>query len=85
MLEYISLVRNSVKNSCKMMESNRVFIGNITHRVGKNELQMDFEKYGRVLEVFIGKGFGFITFDEPRSAMRAVEVSVGIFHNFMII
>ena len=57
-----------------MSEGNRVFIGNITPRVQKNELQYDFEKYGRVLEVFIGRGFGFVTFDEARSANRAVSV-----------
>ena len=57
-----------------MSEGNRVFIGNITPRVQKQDLQFDFEKYGRVLEVFIGKGFGFITFDDARSANRAVDV-----------
>ena len=57
-----------------MSEGNRVFIGNITPRVQKAELQYDFEKYGRVLEVFIGRGFGFVTFDEARSANRAVSV-----------
>lgn len=59
----------------KMAEGNRVFVGNITNRVQKHELKGDFEKYGRVQEVFIGNGFGFITFDDGRSASRAVDVS----------
>lgn len=57
-----------------MSEGNRVFVGNITDRVQKHELKGDFEKFGRVEEVFIGNGFGFVTFDDSRSAHRAVEV-----------
>ena len=53
-----------------MAEGNRVFVGNITERVQKHELRGDFEKYGRVHDVFIGNGFGFITFDDARSANR---------------
>merc|ERR1719392_642555 len=56
-----------------MSEGNRVFVGNITDRVQKHELKGDFEKFGRVEEVFIGNGFGFVTFDDSRSAHRAVE------------
>ena len=52
-----------------------MFVGNITDRVQKHELKVDFEKFGRVHEVFIGKGFGFVTFDDSRSASRAVDVS----------
>ena len=58
-----------------MSEGNRVFVGNITSRVQKHELKTDFEKFGRVHEVFIGNGFGFVTFDDSRSADRAVDVS----------
>ena len=58
-----------------MSEGNRVFVGNITSRVQKQELKTDFEKFGRVHEVFIGNGFGFVTFDDSRSADRAVDVS----------
>ena len=57
-----------------MAEGNRVFVGNITGRVHKHELKVDFEKFGRVSEVFIGNGFGFVSFDDARSASRAVEV-----------
>lgn len=56
-----------------MAEGNRVFVGNITGRVHKHELKVDFEKFGRVNEVFIGNGFGFVSFDDARSASRAVE------------
>ena len=64
-----------------MAEGNRVFVGNITGRVHKQELKVDFEKFGRVNEVFIGNGFGFVTFDDSRSASRAVDVSpLEIFH-----
>ena len=62
-----------------MSEGNRVFVGNITSRVQKQELKLDFEKYGRVNEVFIGNGFGFVTFDDSRSATRAVDVSLNKF------
>ena len=51
-------------------------MGNITSRVQKHELKTDFEKFGRVHEVFIGNGFGFVTFDDSRSADRAVDVSL---------
>ena len=65
----------TISHVVKMAEGNRVFVGNITNRVQKHELKGDFEKYGRVQEVFIGNGFGFITFDDGRSASRAVDVS----------
>ena len=52
----------------------KLFVGNITERVQKHQLRADFEKYGRVHEVFIAQGYGFITFDDPRSAAEAVKV-----------
>ena len=67
--------QHSLSHVLKMAEGNRVFVGNITNRVQKHELKGDFEKYGRVHEVFIGNGFGFITFGDARSASRAVDVS----------
>ena len=47
------------------MPGCKLFVGNITERVQKHQLRSDFEKFGRVNEVFIGQGFGFITFDRP--------------------
>ena len=43
----------------------KLFVGNITERVQKHQLRSDFERFGRVDEVFIGQGFGFITFERP--------------------
>ena len=54
--------------NCAMAEPMpgcKLFVGNITERVQKHQLRSDFEKFGRVNEVFIGQGFGFITFDRP--------------------
>ena len=52
-----------------------MFVGNIAERVQKHDLRADFEKFGRVHEVFIAQGYGFITFEDPRCASKAVEVS----------
>ena len=52
----------------------KLFVGNITERVQKHELRADFEKFGRVHEVFIAQGYGFVTFEDPRCASKAVEV-----------
>ena len=58
-----------------MGDSAKLFVGNITERVKKQELRADFEKFGEVHEVFIAQGYGFITFADPRAAAKAVEVT----------
>ena len=64
-----------------------MFVGNIAERVQKHDLRADFEKFGRVHEVFIAQGYGFITFEDPRCASKAVEVSFILFtgSNYLII
>ena len=61
------IIPETIQN-CAMAEPMpgcKLFVGNITERVQKHQLRSDFEKFGRVNEVFIGQGFGFITFDRP--------------------
>ena len=52
----------------------KLFVGNISERVETQDLRADFEKYGRVHEVKICQGYGFVTFEDPRCAYNAVEV-----------
>ena len=52
----------------------KLFVGNISERVQTQDLRADFEKYGRVHEVKICQGYGFVTYEDPRCAHNAVEV-----------
>lgn len=40
--------------------STRVFVGGLTHRVRERDLEKFFRKYGRIKEVLIKNGYGFI-------------------------
>jgi len=56
----------------------KLFVGNITDKVQKHELRAEFEKFGNVEEVFIAQGYGFVTFEDPQCAAKAVEEMDGL-------
>lgn len=62
-------------SSTNRKENSRIFIGNLkTEAVSPQEIVNIFSKYGNVIEepVF-RKSFGFVQFDNERSAAEAIQ------------
>lgn len=61
----------------------KLYVGNIDYSASEEELEKLFSKFGQIEFVNIpvdkysgrARGFGFVTFDEPRSAARALELN----------
>jgi len=59
----------------------RCYIGNLPYKTTETELRRLFEQYGKVTDVKIvmdretdrSKGFGFISFETPEEAQRAIK------------
>ena len=49
-----------------MPSSARVFIGNITHRTRERDVEKFFKGYGRINDVILKNGYGFVEFDDYR-------------------
>lgn len=59
-------------------EGSRVFVGNLaSEHTNKRELREVFEVYGPVDEVILHDSFGFIQFQDPRSAADAIAKENG--------
>jgi RNA recognition motif-containing protein len=66
-------------------EGRKVFVGGIPFGVDQNGVREDFGRYGEIEDVYLptdratGKlrGFGFITFRDPRDAEEASRVMHG--------
>ncbi|KAL7639052.1 UNVERIFIED_CONTAM: hypothetical protein RMT77_010586 [Armadillidium vulgare] len=69
-------------------DSQQVFVGNLPHSIGEEQLRTEFMQYGKILEIRIntGKGktgtkgpghqvpnFGFIAFDDEESVQRCLN------------
>ena len=62
----------------KHPQNSRLFLGNLAcERVSKEELSKMFSKYGIVREISLKKSFGFIQYDNPKSAQLAMEAETG--------
>jgi len=55
-----------------------VFVGNIGRRVRTEDIRDPFKKYGRVLDVDLKNGFGFVEFEDKRDAADAVKELNGL-------
>lgn len=61
----------------------KLYVGNIDYSASEEELESLFQKFGRIEFVNIpvdkysgrARGFGFVTFDEPASAAKALELN----------
>ena len=56
--------------------SHRIFIGNLSERCEKFELEEAVSKYGKLSDVWIARnppGFAFVTFEDPRDAEDCVK------------
>ena len=72
----------------KMKKFNNVYIKNFGDEMGEEELKDLFEPYGKLVSVKImsdingkSRGFGFVSYEEPESAEKAVDDLNGkVFH-----
>ncbi|UYV64389.1 B52 [Cordylochernes scorpioides] len=54
------------------MDGTRVFIGHLSYDAQERDLARFFRGYGRISEILIKTGYGFVKFDDPRDAGDAV-------------
>jgi len=54
------------------MSGCRVFIGGISNRVTENDVERFFDGFGKILEINLKQGYGFVEFDDNRDADDAV-------------
>jgi RNA recognition motif-containing protein len=50
---------------------SRVYVGNLPNSASKNELEREFERFGRLRDVWVARnppGFAFIEFEDARDA-----------------
>ncbi|CAL1288266.1 unnamed protein product [Larinioides sclopetarius] len=52
--------------------STRIYIGRLSYDVRERDIEKFFEGYGRIREILIKNGFGFVEFDDYRDADDAV-------------
>lgn len=65
--------RNTSSNDPNMLNS-RVFIGNLaSDKVGRQEIENLFSRFGKVLGVSLHKSYGFVQFESENSAKDSVE------------
>ncbi|XP_042149339.1 serine-arginine protein 55 isoform X4 [Ixodes scapularis] len=50
----------------------RVYIGHLSYRVRERDLEKFFRGFGKIREVLLKNGFGFVEFDDDRDADDAV-------------
>uniref|UniRef100_A0AC34GTG0 RRM domain-containing protein n=1 Tax=Panagrolaimus sp. ES5 TaxID=591445 RepID=A0AC34GTG0_9BILA len=53
--------------------SSRVYIGNLSSRASERDVEDFFRGYGKIRDVILKSGFGFVEFDDSRDAADAVE------------
>lgn len=54
------------------MSSARVYVGGLPYDVRERDLERFFKGYGRITEILIKKGYGFVEFEDYRDADDAV-------------
>uniref|UniRef100_F1LH40 Serine/arginine-rich splicing factor 4 n=1 Tax=Ascaris suum TaxID=6253 RepID=F1LH40_ASCSU len=52
--------------------SARVYIGRLSYRASERDIEHLFRGYGRIRDIVLKNGFGFVEFDDPRDADDAV-------------
>jgi len=55
------------------MSNSKLFIGGLIEGTSESELERKFEKYGRIENVWLNRGFGFIKYEESRDAEDAMK------------
>uniref|UniRef100_A0A1A8RGW2 Serine/arginine-rich splicing factor 5a n=1 Tax=Nothobranchius rachovii TaxID=451742 RepID=A0A1A8RGW2_9TELE len=54
------------------MSGNRIFIGRLSSHARERDVEKFFKGYGRIREINLKNGFGFVEFDDHRDADDAV-------------
>lgn len=65
------------------MSQNKIYVGNLSYDVNKDDLQQEFSKFGTIDEINLiidrdtgrSKGFGFITFSSQSEADASLEMN----------
>lgn len=66
--------------------SSRIYVGNLSELIAKEEIQGHFARYGTIKGVLLNRGFGFIQFDNDQSAQNAIQNENNtMFHNRKLI
>jgi len=60
---------------------NKVYIGNLSFKTREDDIEHEFSRHGRVIDIYLPmdrdtgrpRGFGFLTFEDDRSAKKAVR------------
>jgi RNA recognition motif-containing protein len=61
------------------MQGKKLYVGNFSYSVSKEDLEKLFSTYGEVTEINVieGRGFGFVEMSEPSDAEKAKEALNG--------
>jgi len=61
------------------MQGSKLYVGNFSYSVTKEQLKELFSNYGEVMEVNVieGRGFGFVEMSSPSEAEKAKEALNG--------
>uniref|UniRef100_A0A8D3CM36 Serine and arginine rich splicing factor 5b n=1 Tax=Scophthalmus maximus TaxID=52904 RepID=A0A8D3CM36_SCOMX len=54
------------------MSGCRIFIGRLSPSAREKDVERFFKGYGRIRDIDLKRGFGFVEFDDPRDAEDAV-------------
>ena len=67
--------RKTTQGDIKIMQGNKLYVGNLDYSVTEEQLGELFGNYGSVENVTIidGRGFGFVEMAEPEEAEKAKE------------
>ncbi len=57
----------------KMPSGTRVYVGNLASDTRERDVEKFFKGYGRIREVALKNGYGFVEFDDDRDADDAVH------------
>lgn len=55
----------------------RVFVGQLTPKCTKKDVEKVFEPFGKLLGVLLLKGYGFVQFEDEECAMKAIKDAHG--------
>jgi len=61
-----NIFQNTLNQNFKMPSGQRVYIGNIPANARERDLEKFFKGYGRLREVVVKNGYGFVEFEEHR-------------------
>jgi splicing factor, arginine/serine-rich 4/5/6 len=50
-----------------------VFLGGITSNENDADIKEKFREYGRIVDIALKDGYGFIEFEDPRDAQDAIR------------